>query len=62
MSDVTCYDLAEMSVTCIDCADSLIAVVVPKAPPKYISSRDGEIEDEDEDLVSYASTGSFCRI
>lgn len=30
--------------------DSLIAVVVPKAPPKYISSRDGEIEDEDEDL------------
>ncbi|XP_024370306.1 uncharacterized protein [Physcomitrium patens] len=30
--------------------DSLIAVVVPKAPPKHISSRDGEIEDEDEEL------------
>ncbi|KAG0613716.1 hypothetical protein M758_6G124400 [Ceratodon purpureus] len=30
--------------------DSLIAMVVPKPPPRHISSRDGEIEDEDEDL------------
>lgn len=43
----------------IDITDSLIAVVVPKAPPKHISSRDGEIEDEDEELVSYLSTGFF---
>lgn len=38
-----------VTVTFVD-GDSLIAVVVPKAPPKHISSRDGEIEDEDEDL------------
>ena len=41
------------------CADSMIAMLVPKAPPKHISSRDGEIEDEDEDLVSALTEGFF---
>lgn len=41
------------------CADSMIAMLVPKAPPKHISSRDGEIDDEDEDLVSALTEGFF---
>lgn len=36
--------------------------MVPKAPPKHISSRNGEIEDDDEDLVSCFSTVLFCRV
>lgn len=43
----------------VGCADSMIAMLVPKAPPKHISSRDGEIEDEDEDLVSALTEGFF---
>jgi hypothetical protein len=43
----------------VGCADSMIAMLVPKAPPKHISSRDGEMEDEDEDLVSALTEGLF---
>ena len=45
----------------MDCTDYLLAMVVPKPPPSHISSKDGEIEDEDEDLVSYLSPDSFCN-
>lgn len=62
MFDVMCYDFVEMSVICIDCVDFLIVVVVFKVFLKYILSRDGEIEDEDEDFVSYVLIGFFCRI
>lgn len=37
----------------------MIAMLVPKAPPKHISSRGGEIEDEDEDLVCALTEGFF---
>lgn len=30
--------------------DTLISLVAPKAPPSHISSRDGEVEDDEEEL------------
>lgn len=62
MSEVICYGVTEMSMVWIDCTDSLIAMVVPKPPPRHISSRDGDIEDEDEDLVSCLSLVYMYRI
>lgn len=62
IAEVTCYGVPEMSMSRIGCTDFLIAMVSPKPPPSHVSSRDGEIEDEDEDLVSSLSPCSCRRI
>lgn len=57
-----CFDIIRMRIIFIDwidIIDFLIVVVVFKVFLKYILSRDGEIEDEDEEFVSYLLIGFF---